>query len=96
MKAGLALDHYRLLICLGPGGVGKTTLSAALGLRSALNGQAVDVMTVDPAPRLLDALGLDTSATTAQLVNLHGLGVRRGGRLNAMRLDPRQVFDRLV
>ncbi len=48
----------RLLVCLGPGGVGKTTASAALALRAALAGRRVDVMTVDPAPRLLDALGL--------------------------------------
>jgi anion-transporting ArsA/GET3 family ATPase len=49
----------RLLVCLGPGGVGKTTVSAALALGAAMAGQRVDVMTVDPAPRLLDALGLD-------------------------------------
>ncbi len=48
----------RLLICLGPGGVGKTTVSAALALSAAMAGRRVDVMTVDPAPRLLDALGL--------------------------------------
>jgi anion-transporting ArsA/GET3 family ATPase len=48
----------RLLVCLGPGGVGKTTVSAALALRAAIAGRQVDVMTVDPAPRLLDALGL--------------------------------------
>ena len=49
----------RLLVCLGPGGVGKTTVSAALALGAAMAGRRVDVMTVDPAPRLLDALGLD-------------------------------------
>jgi anion-transporting ArsA/GET3 family ATPase len=48
----------RLLVCLGPGGVGKTTVSAALALGAAIAGLRVDVMTVDPAPRLLDALGL--------------------------------------
>ena len=48
----------RLLVCLGPGGVGKTTVSAALALGAAIAGRRVDVMTVDPAPRLLDALGL--------------------------------------
>ncbi|HZZ07124.1 MAG TPA: ArsA-related P-loop ATPase [Candidatus Binataceae bacterium] len=48
----------RLLVCLGPGGVGKTTVSAALALGAAMAGRRVDVMTVDPAPRLLDALGL--------------------------------------
>ncbi|HTQ24691.1 MAG TPA: ArsA-related P-loop ATPase [Candidatus Binataceae bacterium] len=48
----------RLLVCLGPGGVGKTTISATLALSAAIVGRRVDVMTVDPAPRLLDALGL--------------------------------------
>ena len=52
------LADARLVVCLGPGGVGKTTMSAALALDAALAGRRVDVMTVDPAPRLLDALGL--------------------------------------
>jgi anion-transporting ArsA/GET3 family ATPase len=96
MKPALALDRYRLLLCLGPGGVGKTTISAALGLRAALSGRATALMTVDPAPRLLDALGLDSASPSIQSVDLHGLGARRGARLQAMRLDPRYVFDRLV
>ena len=54
----LDLPAQSLVICLGPGGVGKTTISAALAVRAAMLGCAVDVMTVDPAPRLLDALGL--------------------------------------
>lgn len=91
-----ALDHHRLLLCLGPGGVGKTTISAALGLRAALDGHATSLMTVDPAPRLLDALGLDLVSPSLQMIDLHGLGARRGGRLHAMRLDPRHVFDRLI
>ena len=49
------LRAQKLVICLGPGGVGKTTISAALAVRAAMLGCAVDVMTVDPAPRLLDA-----------------------------------------
>ena len=52
------LRAQKLVICLGPGGVGKTTISAALAVHGAVIGCAVDVMTVDPAPRLLDALGL--------------------------------------
>jgi anion-transporting ArsA/GET3 family ATPase len=45
---------------------------------------------------LLDALGLDSASSSIQPVDLHGLGARRGARLNAMRLDPSEVFDRLV
>jgi len=64
----------RLLVCLGPGGVGKTTVSAALALGAAMAGRRVDVMTVDPAPRLLDALGLDpVDAAEAREVPLDGL-----------------------
>ena len=64
----------RLLVCLGPGGVGKTTVSAALALSAAMAGRRVDVMTVDPAPRLLDALGLGgVDAAEPREVPLEGL-----------------------
>lgn len=62
MKTAPPIKHLisgRLVVCLGPGGVGKTTLSAAIALGAAMAGKRVDVMTVDPAPRLIDALGLD-------------------------------------
>lgn len=90
------LGDHRLVICLGPGGVGKTTLSAALALNAALEGRAVDVMTVDPAPRLLDALGLSAGNSAIQTVPLAGLGAHRGARLRALKLDPKETFDLLV
>jgi anion-transporting ArsA/GET3 family ATPase len=90
------LGERRLVICLGPGGVGKTTLSAAIAIGDALGGRAVDVMTVDPAPRLLDALALDASDAAPQAVALDGLGARRGARLRALKLDPKATFDRLI
>jgi anion-transporting ArsA/GET3 family ATPase len=98
MKAGQALElrDRRLLICLGPGGVGKTTLSAALALNAAIGGCAVDVMTVDPAPRLLDALGLIAGDSTTQTVALEGLSAARGARLRALKLDPKMTFDSLI
>jgi anion-transporting ArsA/GET3 family ATPase len=91
-----------LVICLGPGGVGKTTISAALAVRAAMLGCAVDVMTVDPAPRLLDALGLEAHSSEPVEVHLdeirHG---RRGrasssARLRALRLDPKRTFDSII
>ena len=91
-----------LVICLGPGGVGKTTISAALAVRAAMLGCAVDVMTVDPAPRLLDALGLEADSSEPVEVHLdeirHG---RRGkasnrARLRALRLDPKRTFDSII
>lgn len=100
MKPPLDLKDHRLIICLGPGGVGKTTISAALALYGTLEGRAVDVMTVDPAPRLLDALGLDASSSEPQRVPLDGLldGERRHARprLRALKLDPKATFDALV
>ena len=92
----LELGEHRLVICLGPGGVGKTTLSAALALNAAIGGRTVDVMTVDPAPRLLDALGLSAGHSTIQTVPLAGLGAHRGARLRALKLDPKLTFDLLI
>jgi len=92
----LELGDRRLLICLGPGGVGKTTLSAALALNAAIGGRTVDVMTVDPAPRLLDALGLTAGDSSIQTVALAGLGAPRGSRLRALKLDPKATFDLLI
>lgn len=102
-----ALDPHRhsLVICLGPGGVGKTTISAALAVRAASLGSAVDVMTVDPAPRLLDALGLEADSSEPVDVHLdgvghgrerHGRGTHSRARLRALRLDPKRTFDSIV
>jgi anion-transporting ArsA/GET3 family ATPase len=98
----LELGRYQLAICLGPGGVGKTTISAALAVATAAAGRAVAVMTVDPAPRLLDALGLGADASEPREVNLDSIArdtlgaTPRRGRLRALRLDPRTTFDAIV
>ncbi|MHB8382753.1 MAG: ArsA family ATPase [Candidatus Binataceae bacterium] len=97
----LELAGCKLAICLGPGGVGKTTISAALAIDAACGGRAVDVMTVDPAPRLLDALGLDSDdASEPRAVDLDSVessgDAMRRGRLRALRLDPRATFDAIV
>jgi anion-transporting ArsA/GET3 family ATPase len=94
----LDFERYRLVACLGPGGVGKTTISAALAVTGASRGHAVDVMTVDPAPRLLDALGLDGNASEPRTVSLKAvrpLPTRRS-RLRALKLDPKETFDSIV
>ena len=98
----LDLRAQSLVICLGPGGVGKTTISAALAVRAATLGCAVDVMTVDPAPRLLDALGLAADSTEPVEVHLDGTRHSRRsagsnrGRLRALRLDPKRTFDAII
>jgi anion-transporting ArsA/GET3 family ATPase len=98
----LQLAAQSLVICLGPGGVGKTTISAALAVRAATLGCAVDVMTVDPAPRLLDALGLAPDSSEPVEAPLDGIRrSRRGGasnrtRLRALRLDPKRTFDSII
>ncbi len=92
---GFDFTNYRLVICLGPGGVGKTTLSAALAIGAAYDGRATDVMTIDPAPRLLDALGIEADAHKPQVVKL-SRDAQAAGRLRAMRLDPKRTFDDLI
>ncbi|MGH7814589.1 MAG: ArsA family ATPase [Candidatus Binataceae bacterium] len=102
MKADpIGLKSRRMVICLGPGGVGKTTIAAAIAVRAATLGRAVDVMTVDPAPRLLDALGLGADSFEPREVPLGAVlhsrsrGANRA-RLRALKLDPKRTFDSIV
>jgi anion-transporting ArsA/GET3 family ATPase len=100
-RKSLDLNAQSLVICLGPGGVGKTTISAAIAVRAAMLGCAVDVMTVDPAPRLLDALGLEADSSEPVEVVLEGIRHARRNesnraRLRALRLDPKRTFDSII
>ena len=88
----LRTEH--LVVLLGPGGVGKTTLAAACGLAAARLGRKALVMTVDPAHRLVQALGLEGAADRPVEVRRPGIGA--GGRLTAMQIDPGATFDRLL
>ena len=82
----------RLLLVVGTGGVGKTTLSAALALRAARLGRRVCLVTIDPARRLAQAMGLDGLAHEPTTVPLPGAG----GTLDAMMLDVRHSFDQAL
>jgi anion-transporting ArsA/GET3 family ATPase len=89
----------RILVCAGPGGVGKTTTAAALGILAARAGRRTLVSTIDPAPRLADALGLgNLSAEPRALPDdvARALGIAGPGSLHAARLDTARAFQRLV
>lgn len=94
------LANGRLIVCSGPGGVGKTTTAAALGLRGALMGRKVIVLTIDPAKRLANSLGLDELTNTPQQIALDAhadeLPDPGEGELWAMMLDQEQTFADLV
>jgi anion-transporting ArsA/GET3 family ATPase len=90
------VEHARLLVTCGPGGVGKTTTAAALGVAAARAGRRVVVMTVDPARRLADALGLDEGAAADAPHHVADIGAPAGGELWALMLDATSTFDRLV
>jgi len=85
-----------LLVFAGEGGVGKTTLAAATALKASLSGLRVAVMTIDPAPRLADALGLDRLDDEPLLVANPEPGSDNAGSLHALRLDTTGTFDRMV
>ena len=90
MSRNLAITNAlagRLVVVCGPGGVGKTTMSAALALAAATSGRKTLVCTIDPSKRLRTSLGL---------ARLTGVPQKVKGRLFAMRLDPKQTFDELV
>jgi anion-transporting ArsA/GET3 family ATPase len=91
--------NRHILVCVGAGGVGKTTVAAALGLEAARRGRRAVVITIDPARRLADALGLgelDNEPRPIAPALLEELGVRGGGSLSAMMLDMKRTFDDLV
>jgi anion-transporting ArsA/GET3 family ATPase len=88
-----------VLISLGAGGVGKTTTSAALALGLAMRGARVAVVTIDPAPRLATALGLEELSGEPRRIEdetLRGEGLQVDGELWALRLDVKGTFDGIV
>ncbi len=93
------LKGARVVICAGSGGVGKTTTSAAIAMGLAAQGARVAVVTIDPAKRLADALGLDELGNDPALVDparFAAGGVTLRGELWAMTLDAKRTFDELI
>ena len=84
----------KIIICCGSGGVGKTTTSAAIALRAAEAGRKVAVLTIDPARRLAQSLGVGELDNTPRPVT--GIDKTAGGSLDAMMLDMKRTFDEVV
>ncbi len=83
----------RIIVCCGSGGVGKTTTSASIALRAAERGRKVVVLTIDPARRLAQSMGVDALDNTPRPVP--GVGAD-AGTLDAMMLDMKRTFDEVV
>lgn len=101
MTVGLAslLDEKRILVCCGSGGTGKTTVAAALAVQAALAGKKVLALTIDPARRLADSLGLSSIGNVETRVpeeRFLACGVRPRGSLYAMMLDTKGAFDDVI
>ena len=85
------LSEHNIVVGCGSGGVGKTTISAALALQGARTGLRSCVVTIDPARRLADSLGLESLGNTA-----HQVQGDWDGELWALQLDPKSTFDELI
>ncbi|MFB8035062.1 ArsA family ATPase [Streptomyces sp. NPDC056004] len=84
----------RIVVCCGSGGVGKTTTAAALGVRAAERGRKVVVLTIDPARRLAQSMGIDSLDNVPRRVP--GIDGEGAGELHAMMLDMKRTFDEIV
>ena len=94
VDALLADRGIRILVCCGAGGVGKTTTAAAIALRAAESGRRAVVLTIDPARRLAQSLGLTELDNIPRPVV--GFDPAAGGSLDAMMLDMKRTFDEVV
>lgn len=93
------VESRRVLVCAGAGGVGKTTVAAALSLAAAQRGKRVLCLTIDPAKRLADSLGLGGmrgEALEIDRARLAALGVPEQGALTVSMLDTKRTFDDIV
>lgn len=101
MKLGRLVREKRVIVCCGAGGVGKTTVSAAMALAAARSGRRALVLTIDPARRLAQALGIPPTGREPvrigdNLLEAAGVAVEPGGELHAWMLDPASVLESVV
>jgi anion-transporting ArsA/GET3 family ATPase len=93
------LRDSRIVVCVGSGGVGKTTVAASLALQGALEGRRTMVLTIDPARRLAEALGLEGLRTGGERIDaarLEGAGLRARAELWAGMLDQTSAWDQFI
>ncbi len=90
------LDRRKVLVCCGTGGVGKTTVSAAIAMRAAARGRRAVVITIDPAKRLATALGLTRLGDAPTDLTEKLRGVPAGGGFHAIVPDTRRTFEQFV
>lgn len=94
------VDHGRIAVCCGSGGVGKTTTAAIIAIEGARRGRRAVVVTIDPAKRLANALGLDGLTNEPRVIDAERWDPDNdrvpGGELSAMMLDTKSTFDGLV
>jgi anion-transporting ArsA/GET3 family ATPase len=93
------LSDLRVIVCVGSGGAGKTTVAATVALGLAAQGRRVALVTIDPARRLAEALGLDELGNDPQRVDpepFASSGLELKGELSAMMLNVKRTFDELV
>ena len=92
-------DHKEVIVCAGAGGVGKTTIAAAIAVKAASDGKKVAVLTIDPAKRLASSLGLKELTNDPRKVTSRKFttaGIDLAGEMYAMMLDTRSTFDDVV
>ena len=93
------IERHKVVVCVGSGGVGKTTTAAAIGLWAALRGKRSMVLTIDPARRLAQSLGLSTLTATGERISvepLTRLGVDVPGVMEAGMLDQKSAWDEFI
>ncbi|MBJ93168.1 MAG: hypothetical protein CMP23_01695 [Rickettsiales bacterium] len=99
LELSRVIEERSLVVCVGSGGVGKTTTAAAIGIQAAIEGRKAIVVTIDPARRLANSLGLEALGNDERpipLAKFTDCGVEPKGSLHAMMLDTRKTFDEVI